>query len=164
MNGLNYRITNLVERVSGEVRRVAFRLDSSTLRNVGLSAAVGQLCEAVTNSGKIKVTSIVDVQPSADDAETLLNLYRIVQELFTNTLKHAQATAIRFEITQVNNEITIIFEDNGIGFDVQAAGKKSLGLHNIRSRVENLHGELRIESSSVGSTFIIEIPVVHGNH
>lgn len=163
MNSLNYRINNLVERLSVEVRRIAHSLDSSTLRNFGLSAAVEQLCEAVTNSGKIKVTSIVDVKPSADDGETLLNMYRIVQELFTNTLKHAQATAIRFEITQVHDEITIIFEDNGIGFDVQAASKKSMGLHNIRSRVESLHGELRIESSSAGSTFIIEIPLAHGN-
>jgi len=86
-----------------------------------------------------------------------------VQELFTNTLKHAQATQIRFEITQLNDEITIIFEDNGVGFDVEAAAHKSMGLQNIRSRVSRLQGDLKIQSSPNGSTFIIEIPIGHAN-
>jgi signal transduction histidine kinase len=93
----------------------------------------------------------------------LLDLYRIVQELFTNTLKHAQATQIRFEITQVDGEITIIHEDNGIGFDVENAYNKSMGLKNIQSRVNRLHGDLKIQSSPNGSTFIVEVPIAHGH-
>jgi len=160
---LNSEINDLVQILTTEVRKIAHSLDSSTLKNFGLTAAIEQLCEAITNSGKIKVTSIIDVQQSPADGETLLNLYRIAQELFTNTLKHAQATQIRFEITQVNGEITIIHEDNGVGFDVGTASTKSMGLQNIRSRVTRLHGELKIHSSSKGSTFIIDIPIVHEN-
>ncbi|MDZ7650379.1 MAG: ATP-binding protein [Cytophagales bacterium] len=86
-------------------------------------------------------------------------MYRIVQELFTNTLKHSEATLMRFEITQVNGDISLIHEDNGVGFNVEAQPSGSMGLQNIRSRIKRLNGELKIQSSSLGSTFIIEIPM-----
>ncbi|HEY8934925.1 MAG TPA: ATP-binding protein [Cyclobacteriaceae bacterium] len=160
---LNNEINHLIENLTTEVRKIAHSLDFSTLKNFGLTAAIEQLCEAITNSGKINVTSIIDVQRSPEDGDSLLNLYRIVQELFTNTLKHAQASQIRFEITQVNSEITIIHEDNGVGFDVEAAANKSMGLQNIQSRVNLMHGDMKIQSSPNGSAFIIEIPIPHGN-
>jgi len=159
---LNREINGLIETLTGEVRKIAHSLDSSTLRNFGLEASIRQLCEAVTNSGKINVTSVIDIHRPPEDSEMLLNIYRIVQELLTNTLKHAQATQVRFEITQVNGEITIIHEDNGVGFEVERA-TNSMGLQNIRSRVSRLHGELKIQSSPKGSTFIIEMPFPHGH-
>ena len=162
-DNLNEQINRLIVNLIAEVRKIAHSLDSGTLTNFGLDAAIGQLCETITNSGKINVDSIIDVHQLPKDGESSLNIYRIVQELFTNTLKHAQATKIRFEITQLNDEITIIYEDNGIGFDVEAESHKSMGLQNIRSRVNRLHGELKIQSSANGSTFIIEIPMGHAN-
>src|SRR5437879_2775916 len=144
VDNLNGQINRLIVILIAEVRKIAHSLDSGTLTNFGLDAAIGQLCETITNSGKINVDSIIDVHQLPKDGESSLNIYRIVQELFTNTLKHAQATKIRFEITQLNDEITIIYEDNGIGFDVEAASHKSMGLQNIRSRVNRLNGELKI--------------------
>src|SRR5258708_4255337 len=78
---LNEEINELIAMLTTEVRKIAHSLDSSTLKNFGLTAAIEQLCEAITNSGKIKITSIIDVQQPPGDSETLLNLYRIVQEL-----------------------------------------------------------------------------------
>ncbi len=163
VDNLNEQINHLIVNLIAEVRKIAHSLDSGTLTNFGLDAAIEQLCETITNSGKIIVDSIIDVHQLPKDGESALNIYRIVQELFTNTLKHAQATKIRFEITQLNDEISIIYEDNGIGFDVEVASHKSMGLQNIRSRVNRLHGELKIQSSANGSTFIIEIPMGHVN-
>jgi hypothetical protein len=163
VNRLNRELNELILKLTVEVRKISHSLYANTLKNFGLAAAIEQLCQAISNSSKINVVSIIDVNQTPG-GEPMLHIYRIVQELFTNTLKHAQATAVRFEITQINGgEITIIYEDDGIGFDVQAAHTSSMGLQNIRSRVQRLHGEIKIDSSSRGSTFIIEIPLPHDN-
>jgi two-component system NarL family sensor kinase len=154
---LNSKINELIGILTMEVRKIAHSLDTSTLNNFGLPAAITQLCEAIGNSGKINVTHIIDIS-KAMEGDISLHVYRIVQELFTNTLKHSQANAVRFEITQVNGEVTIIHEDNGVGFDVDAVPSSTMGLQNIRSRLSRLNGEITIKSSPQGSTFIIEIP------
>jgi len=162
MSHLNGKINDIIETVTIEIRKIAHSLDSGVLKDFGLKAALEQLCETIQNSGKIKLNCIVDLQTHAG-AEASLHIYRIIQELFTNTLKHAKATLIRFEITQLTGEVSIIYEDNGIGFDITKQEGTTMGLRNVRSRVERLTGEINIQSSSVGSTFIIEIPIQNGN-
>ncbi len=153
---------SILDSLGSDVRKIVNSLDSSSLRDFGLSSALNQLCETITNTQKVKLTSVVDISKPIS-AEDSFHLYRITQELFTNTLKHAQATEVRFEITQINNELSIIYEDNGVGFDPILKSGKSMGMQNIQSRVSRLQGELKIQSSSNGSTFIIEIPSPHGN-
>jgi two-component system NarL family sensor kinase len=153
----------LVLKLITEVRQIAHSLDGSTLKNFGLETAIKQLCEAISNSGKLRVMAIIDIHDAPTEGQMILDIYRVTQELFTNTLKHAQATDVRFEITQVKDEISMIYEDNGVGFQVEEAKKKSMGLQNIASRVDRLHGTLSIESSEKGSTFIVEIPYYHDN-
>ncbi len=155
---LNNKINEIAENLTNEIRKIAHNLDSNVLRDFGLKAAISQLCEAINNSGKIQLNPIIDLQYTID-GESSLQIYRIVQELFTNTLKHSEATLMRFEITQVNGDISLIHEDNGVGFNVEAQPSGSMGLQNIRSRIKRLNGELKIQSSSLGSTFIIEIPM-----
>ncbi len=157
---LNRKINNLVEDLSVNIRKVSHSLDSGTLTNFGLSAALEQLCETIRASGKIGLRCIIDL-PTSPGPDASLHLYRIVQELFTNTLKHAGATHVRFEISEIKGDISIIYEDDGVGFDVTAVGGTSMGLRNIQSRTEKLGGEISIQSSNTGTTFIIEISAVH---
>ena len=153
---LNRKINGIIETVIEEIRKIAHSLDSDALRNFGLPAALKQLCEAISNSGKLEVKSFIDLHYPME-GEISLHLYRIIQELFTNTLKHAQAMKIRFEITQVNGDISIIHQDDGHGFDPQAPA--GMGLTNIRSRIQRFNGEMKVQSSTSGTTFIIEIPL-----
>jgi len=162
MKRLNTKINEIAETLTDEVRKISHSLDASTLKNFGLQAAIEQLCEAIRDSGKVQVVSFIDLNNQVD-GETSLHIYRIVQELFTNTLKHANASSVRSEITQTKDYLSIIHQDNGIGFDTAAPQSDSMGLQNIRSRVGKLNGEFKIQSSSDGSTFIIEIPLKHGN-
>ena len=84
-------------------------------------------------------------------------MYRIIQELVNNTLKHAHCNRVNLELTQVRNSLTLIYEDNGVGFN-RTEIKSGIGLKNIENRVQKLDGELTIDSSKgKGSTFIIEI-------
>jgi two-component system, NarL family, sensor kinase len=152
---LNTKINEISGQLGDEVRKLSHEFDLRTLSGFGLKVAVQHLCEAISSSGKIKITHVIDIIKPIDE-EKSLDLYRIIQELFTNTLKHAQAAHVRLEITQIDEEITFIFEDDGHGFDSKTI-REGMGLQNIRSRVNRMDGKLTMDSTAKGSTYIIEI-------
>ena len=153
---LNSKISGLTESLSNEVRKLSHELDLRTLSGFGFKVAINQLCEAITGSGKLIVVSVIELQKPINEVISL-NLYRIIQELFTNTLKHAMAKEARLELTLVDNEITVIYDDNGRGFDTNDSNLSGMGLNNIRSRISHINGKLTIDSSSRGTTYIIEL-------
>ncbi|MCZ4245109.1 sensor histidine kinase [Pedobacter punctiformis] len=153
---LNRKINLLTENLGEEVRKLSHKLDLRTLSSFGLKVAVQQLCEAIVESGKINVVTVIDLaSPIAENIS--LQLYRIIQELFTNTLKHAMATEVRLEITLIDKEITLIYEDNGKGFEINSEGSTGMGISNIHSRVSYIHGKLTFDSNSKGTTYILEL-------
>ena len=83
-----------------------------------------------------------------------LNIYRILQEFLHNILKHANASAVEIQFMNLENELTITIEDNGIGFDIHQK-KKGLGLENIQKRIDYLNGQLEISSVQNKGTFIV---------
>jgi signal transduction histidine kinase len=152
---LNDKINKLSENLGQEVRKLSHELDLSTLSGFGLKVAVEHLAEAITESGKLHVIAVINLSTAIDD-QVSLNLYRIVQELLTNTMKHAHAKTSRIEITGVDNEYTLIYEDDGSGFDQQSTAVHGIGLKNIKARCESIRSNLTIDTSPRGSTFIIE--------
>jgi two-component system, NarL family, sensor kinase len=90
-----------------------------------------------------------------------INLYRIIQELISNILKHAKASEVSIQLLKKETYLNIVVEDNGIGFDVnQVKNKKGMGLKNIESRVNSLGGEFNIDSGKgAGTTITINIPI-----
>jgi signal transduction histidine kinase len=88
--------------------------------------------------------------------------YRIVQEGLTNVARHAQATTASVLIERRDGAVRAIIEDDGQGFDLEAAGKaeQRLGLYGIHERAELLGGRLTIESESGrGASLFVEIPI-----
>jgi signal transduction histidine kinase len=88
-------------------------------------------------------------------------LYRAVQELINNTIKHARATNIYLQLVKSETEITLMVEDNGVGFNMDETYiLNGGGLSNIRSRVENLSGSIFIDAMANRGTIItIVIPL-----
>ena len=152
---LNNKINKLSENLSQEVRKLSHELDLRTLSGFGLKVAVEHLAEAVTDSGKLKVIAVINLSTTIED-QVSLNLYRIVQELLTNTMKHAHATSSRIEITAVDKEYTLIYEDDGDGFDPLSTAIQGIGLKNIKARCDLIRSNLTIDTSPRGCTFIIE--------
>jgi two-component system, NarL family, sensor kinase len=157
-------IKNIANRISEtsvlaneEIRKISHSLDSGLLKHFGLKAAIKQLIEAVESAKKI--TFNLELQIGDDISnEKGLEVYRIIQELVNNALKHAQCSKIHLEINQINNHLSIIYEDNGVGFN-QNTITHGMGLKNILNRAERLDGEFNMESTpGKGSTFIIELP------
>jgi len=153
---LNTKINTISDNLTTEVRKLSHQLDLRTLSGFGLQVAVGQLCDAINDSGKIVVTSVIDIETIVKE-EISLNLYRIVQELFTNTLKHAMATQARIELSLIDQDITMIYEDNGKGFDIHDPAIMGMGMQNIYSRANHINGKLTVDSSANGTTYIIEL-------
>ena len=90
-----------------------------------------------------------DVQLSSKQA---INLYRILQEIVNNAIKHANAKDISVSISQIENELQIKISDNGIGFDYESKKKISFGLTNIQNRVQEVNGRLQVESNQTKGT------------
>lgn len=152
------RISDTSKNANEEVRKISHRLDSGLLKHFGLKAALSQLMEAVEVSKNIIITLELHLEETFTN-EIGLQVYRIVQELVTNSLKHSNCTAIRLEVNHVNHEMNLIYEDNGKGFDTQQM-RKGIGINNIQQRIEQLNGDFKIDSLiGRGSTFIMEIPV-----
>ncbi|MWB94652.1 hypothetical protein GON26_09775 [Flavobacterium sp. GA093] len=85
-------------------------------------------------------------------------LIRIIKEAYTNALKHSMASKISIQLIFENDILLLMIEDNGIGFDL-SNDFKSIGLENMKSRVEFLKGIITLESNKKGTSIIIEIPV-----
>ena len=100
----------------------------------------------------------------ADDVELTskqaINIYRTLQEILNNAIKHADASLIFVEINQIQTQLEILISDNGIGFDYEAKKKKSFGLTNIQNRIQEIEGDLKVKSTiEEGTIYFISIPL-----
>ena len=88
-----------------------------------------------------------------------ITIFSIIQELVTNILKHANATEASISLTQHEQELTIIIEDNGVGFDAQQElSTKGMGLSNMHEQLKQINGILKIDSTiGKGTTIVIDI-------
>ena len=155
MPAIANKIAEVAQLANEESRKIAHSLDSGMLKHFGLEAAINQLTEAVTSARSIAFN--LSLQTKRISSDISLEVYRIIQELVNNTLKHAHCSKVNLELTQVGNSLSLIYEDNGVGFN-RSEIKSGMGLKNIENRVRKLEGELTIDSSKgKGSTFIIEI-------
>ena len=92
---------------------------------------------------------------------TEVALYRMVQEGLTNAARHSGATLVSLVVARRNGSLQAIIEDDGSGFEVDAALRsgRSMGIHAIRERAELVGGQATFESSSRGTTVFIEVPI-----
>ncbi|MEM8583363.1 MAG: sensor histidine kinase [Bacteroidota bacterium] len=152
----------IVSRIIQNTRRITHDLLPSELEKFGLSAAVEDLCQRLDNSGQISVGFKSDmIHRLVSKCE--IALFRVVQELTNNTLKHAQATRIEIELTTQGEEFLLRYADNGVGFDpkvTQTRGGSGLGLRNIESRISLIDGHLNYETApGKGLTVSIRLPL-----
>ncbi|WP_120257413.1 sensor histidine kinase [Sphingobacterium detergens] len=141
-----------------ELRRIARNLMPESLVRSGLEAALKDLCtEAALPMVTISFRAF-DIQPYFS-AQVQLMIYRIVQELIYNVLKHAGASRIIVQCSQSSGMFFITVEDNGKGFPTAAQTDTGQGLKNIHNRVDLLNGKIEVESSVEGTNIYIELYV-----
>jgi two-component system, NarL family, sensor kinase len=153
----------MLDDTIASVRRISRDLMPATLEKFGFLNAIKELCERFQATSKIQIKfSEPDEFPTIDKQRQLM-LFRIVQELLNNAIKHANATSIHVTI-QNENGIYVTVEDDGVGFDPVHEMKenqngKGLGLFNIENRAHLLGGKLEYPKPVKGSKTVLTIPV-----
>jgi signal transduction histidine kinase len=139
-----------------EMRRVAHNMMPEALIKFGLDDTLKNYCNSVSeNSGLEIIYQSFGLKERVNQTVEIV-LYRIVQELLNNTIKHADATQIHVQLSKNNNTISLTVEDNGKGFDVNSQKKGGIGLGSIQHRVDYLQGKLDITSDNNGTSTHIE--------
>lgn len=150
-------IKQLLKSTIIEVRKISHNLDGVG-ESSGLEHALKQLQEGISSSQKIEMYLYYELGDIILNNRIESELFSIIQELTTNTLKHANASNITVQLSLLDEKINLIFEDDGTGFNVQTTNL-GIGLKNIEKRVEKLNGTFIIDSKpNRGTTLIANIP------
>jgi two-component system NarL family sensor kinase len=145
-----------------EMRRVAHNMMPEALVKFGLDTALKDFCNDINQSGALKINyQSIGLENGGIEQTIAITIYRIVQELINNTMKHAAATTAIVQVTKSNNQIAVTVEDNGKGFDAEILkGARGIGWTNIKSLVDFLKGKLDINSQEgKGTSVLIELGV-----
>ncbi|RMG21693.1 MAG: PAS domain-containing protein [Deltaproteobacteria bacterium] len=161
------RLASLAERTAEEMGRIARGLHPVALEAFGLRAALEQLAWDVTQIHEVEVDLHVSGLPEGQRLPPRVEtaLYRCVQEALTNVVKHAQASTVSVVVERRETSLTVLIEDDGVGFDEAAVGKaasrgRGAGLQGIRERLGLVGGELTLESApGEGTTLRLAVPL-----
>jgi two-component system, NarL family, sensor histidine kinase DevS len=143
-----------------DVRRLAVELRPSALDDFGLVPALERLLDGFAERTGIAVEFEPALPEGRLPPEVETALYRIVQESLTNVVKHAQAGRVSVVLTRRADSVSVVVEDDGVGFEPGRAREGGLGLLGMQERVALLGGRVTIESRpGAGTTFVAEVPL-----
>lgn len=150
---------NQLDTTIAEMRRVAHSMMPEALLKFGLNEAIQDFCDGINENGTIKMKYHQINFKQRLEKPTEVILYRIIQELSNNSIKHAAPSIIFIQITKHEQGLSLVVEDDGKGFDTTQT-KKGDGLKNVQSRIDYLKGDWDIKSEIGNGTSVnIEIPL-----
>jgi two-component system, NarL family, sensor kinase len=159
--GMFDKSLSMLDNTIGDLRKVAQNLMPEALVKFGLTDAVRDFCDSIQSTSGLRVlyTSIGEIRRLDNTAEVFI--YRIIQELVTNVVKHAEATQVIVQLAMSNDKIVITVEDNGKGFDQEIFSRtRGMGMTNIKYRLQYFNGTLDIVTSpGNGASVNIELMV-----
>jgi len=151
-------VSGLLQRTSREVRAIAHNLIPDLLIQESLPSAIKSFCDLIQKRHQLKIALQVYGSFSRKDKVFNHAVYRIIQELIHNTVKHARASLVRLQMTLHNGLLQITVEDDGVGFQ-QDHSSAGMGMANLQARVKEMKGELTFTSApNKGTVVEIEIP------
>ena len=129
-----------------DVRRMSHDLHPHLLRRLGLKSAIESTMERAFSKRDIEWQADIDDIPAGIAKNREITIYRVIQECLNNVLKHAEATEVILSLRNENDTIYVNIKDDGRGFDIKEGSTTSLGLHEMRNRIELFGGWFMIES------------------
>lgn len=153
---------NLLEDAFKELKSISNNLMPDVLLQYGLVMAVDFVCKRITGTGKVTINfkSFNINKKFRTDFE--IEVFRVVQELINNALKHSEAKNMDIQFVNQNDILVVTVEDDGKGFNFEKtikSRKKGRGLNNIIARVNFLRGTVNFDSSERGTSVILSIPL-----
>lgn len=158
---LYQKTESLIDETYKKVRRIAHAKNSGVIANEGLLVAIQMMAEKISSADDINIEVVHFGLNKRLENSIELTVFRIVQELITNIIKHAEATSASINLSLYKKQLNIIIEDNGKGFKLDKVDlKNGMGLASIKTRIEHLKGSFSVDSTQgKGSSIIIDIPV-----
>ncbi len=132
-----------------QAREIAYYLRPSQLERLGLTSAIEEILEQVSESSEIEFKYEIDSLDGVFSPEDEINFYRIVQESLSNILKHSEASKAKVSVSRKDDKIELLVQDNGKGFAIEKSnihGKSGFGLIGMEERVRILGGKISIKS------------------
>lgn len=143
-----------------EVRSLSHQMMPRMLQEDGLVPAIADMLEKTFRHSQVSCNFEHFGLESRLDEKIEIGLFRIVQELINNIIKHSEATQVSVQLLRNAQMLILLVEDNGKGFAMSSDKKTGIGLLNISSRVETIHGEFNLEPSpNSGTLATIRIPI-----
>ncbi len=149
------------DTVMEDLHRLATDLRPASLEHLGFVAALRQHLARIESTSGIEVHFMArGLDQGRLSSAVEMTLFRVVQEALTNVLRHADAKHVDVLAERRGGRVTVIVEDDGVGFDTKAAGREGrLGRVGMTERAEALGGTLTVESSpGAGTTVVVEVP------
>jgi len=152
----NQHIDSMLKRV----REISFDLMPSALLRKGLVVAIKEFADYIMKSNALHI-NIHTKEAINLPEQKAVNIYRIMQEVIHNTLKHANASQLTIELYKEKNKLVLKTHDDGVGFNADALGPNTgLGLRSLLSRTEIMNGTMFLDTTKgAGTSFTFEIPL-----
>ena len=152
---------SLIDEAYLKVRSIAHAKNAGVIANQGFLVAIQMMAEKISSADKIKIEVVHFGLDKRLENSLELTVFRIIQELVTNIIKHAEAKNATINISLYQKNLNIIIEDDGKGFNINKIDlKNGMGISSIKTRVEHLKGTFEIDSTlGKGSSIILDIPV-----
>jgi signal transduction histidine kinase len=140
------------------LKEISDNLSPHVLNNFGLVRALSNFSNKINITKTIRINLTSNLKDERFDNNVEVVLYRVVCELINNTIKHAKAKKIDLSLTKGGDYLTIIYQDDGKGFNVakviEQPATSGMGFSNIYSRINSLKGEINIESEQKKGTWV----------
>lgn len=148
---------DISRKAINDLRNISHNILPQDFTEMGIFRILENRVDELNMIGDIHFTLITEGNEKEIENLFSITIYRIINEMINNTLKHSQASMATIQLLMTSTEIIVMMEDNGIGGST-TSGTKGIGMKNIYSRTEFLNGKITIDDSPAGTSIIIEIP------
>lgn len=155
------KTTGHIDHTASRLREISNNIMPYTLQSKGLIKAVQEMIDLLSASTQLSFSFDHQLSENTISREKEIHIYRLLQEVLNNAIKHANATQIDIKIYEDKKQYCLDISDNGGGFDQQEAIglKKGLGLQNILRRTEILKGKVYLETApGKGTSYHFRLP------
>lgn len=153
-------VNELLDQAIKETRQLSYELTPSVLNDFGFVAGIREMAQR-TSTPHFQIETYIDAAADALRPDVQLYVFRMIQELVNNCIKHARATRAVIKVNLLKNHVVIKVSDNGTGFkmDMDEAGKKGSGLSGIKNRIYLLNGHIKFNTTAKGLVVTINFIV-----
>lgn len=156
-------ITNQIDETYEQVRSISHDLIPKKFSQNSFLSVIEEYMANIGDASNLSITCNAFPRGKINDIDEIIQveIFKILQELITNTIKHAKASIVEVQLNLLDDTINVLFEDNGVGFDANKVSE-GIGFTNIKTRLQKLNGVINIDSfHQRGSIINLEIPIVN---